>query len=41
VITTGQAAELSQMLDTFVRAVDAVEFERRLSAIEKRLVRRP
>ncbi len=40
-ITTGQAAELSQMLDTFVRAVDAVEFERRLSAIEKRLVRRP
>jgi len=40
-ITTGQAAELSQMLDTFVRAVDAVEFERRLSAIETRLVRRP
>jgi len=40
-ITTGQAAELSQMLDTFVRAVDAVEFERRLSAIEKRLVWRP
>ncbi len=40
-ITTGQAAELSQMLDTFVRAVDAVEFARRLSAIEKSLVRHP
>ena len=40
-ITTGQAAELSQMLDTFVRAVDAVEFERRLCAIEKRVVRHP
>jgi hypothetical protein len=33
-ITTGQAAELSQMLDTFVRAVDASEFERRLTLLE-------
>ena len=40
-ITTGQAAELAQMLDGFVRAVDAVEFERRLCAIEKRIVRHP
>jgi hypothetical protein len=39
-ITTGQAAELAQMLDTFVRAVDAVEFERRLTLLEKRHVRR-
>jgi hypothetical protein len=36
-ITTGQAAELSQMLDTFVRAVDAREFERRLTQLENRL----
>jgi hypothetical protein len=34
VITTGQAAELSQMLDTFVRAVDASEFDRRLTLLE-------
>ncbi len=33
-ITTGQAAELSQMLDTFVRAVDASEFDRRLTLLE-------
>jgi len=33
-ITTGQAAELAQVLDTFVRAVDAVEFERRLTLLE-------
>ena len=40
-ITTGEAAELAQMLDGFVRAVDAVEFERRLASLEKRLARRP
>jgi hypothetical protein len=40
-ITTGQAAELAQMLDTFVRAVDASEFERRLTQLENRLARRP
>jgi hypothetical protein len=33
-ITTGQAAELSKMMDTFVRAVDAVEFDRRLTLLE-------
>jgi len=33
-ITTGQAAELSQMIDTFVRAVDASDFERRLKLLE-------
>jgi hypothetical protein len=34
-ITTGQAAELAQMLDTFMRAVDASEFDRRLALLER------
>jgi hypothetical protein len=40
-ITTGQAAELAQMLDTFMRAVDASEFDRRLSLLERGRGARP
>ena len=40
-ITTGQAAELSQMVDTFVRAIDASDFERRLQMLESGRAPRP
>lgn len=34
VITTGEAFELAQVVDTFVRAIEAGEFERRLERLE-------
>jgi hypothetical protein len=33
-LTTGEAWELSQIIDTFIRAIDASEFETRLERLE-------
>ncbi len=35
VISPGEAAGLAQMVDTFVRAIDAADFERRLRLLEE------
>ncbi|HVC53966.1 MAG TPA: DUF5681 domain-containing protein [Stellaceae bacterium] len=40
-ITTAQAAELSQIVDTLVRAIAAGEFDRRLRQVEELLAPRP
>jgi hypothetical protein len=34
VLSTGEAWELSQVVDTFIRAIDAGEFEARLQRLE-------
>jgi len=33
-LTTGEAWEISQIIDTFIRAIDAADFERRLQRLE-------
>ena len=38
-LTTGEAWELSQVVDTFVRAIDATDFEHRLQRLETALAR--
>jgi hypothetical protein len=38
-ITPGEAWELSQTVDTFIRAIDAADFERRLQRLETALAR--
>ncbi len=40
-ITSGEAWELSQTVDTFIRAIDAADFERRLQKLEKAGAARP
>jgi hypothetical protein len=40
-ITSGEAYELSQVVDTFIRAIDASEVERRLKRVEAALAREP
>jgi hypothetical protein len=40
-ITAGEAYELSQVVDTFIRAIDASEFERRLQRLEAADAQRP
>ncbi|HEX3535472.1 MAG TPA: DUF5681 domain-containing protein [Stellaceae bacterium] len=40
-LTTGEAWELSQTVETFIRAIDAADFERRLQALEAGNARRP
>ena len=40
-ITPGEAYELSQVVDTFIRAIDAADFERRLQRIEAAGAPRP
>jgi hypothetical protein len=33
-ITPGEAAQLSQVVETYIRAIEATDFERRLRAVE-------
>ena len=40
-ITSSQAAELAQFVDTFVRAIDASDFEGRLQQLERYYASRP
>jgi hypothetical protein len=40
-ITAGEAWELSQTVDTFIRAIDAADFERRLQRLETADARLP
>ena len=40
-LTTGEAWELSQTVDTFIRAIDAADFEHRLQRLETALARQP
>lgn len=40
-ITSGEAWELSQTVDTFIRAIDAADFERRLQKLKKAGAARP
>ena len=40
-ITSGEAWELSQVVDTFIRAIDASDFERRLQKLEAAIERHP
>lgn len=40
-LTTGEALELSQVVDIFIRAIDAADFETRLQRLEAADARRP
>jgi hypothetical protein len=40
-LTSGEAWELSQTVNTFIRAIDAADFERRLQKLEAARARRP
>jgi hypothetical protein len=40
-LTPGEAAELSKIVDGYVRSLQAVEFEERLSKLEKAVAKNP
>jgi len=40
-LTTGEAFELSQVVQTFINAIEASDFERRLQLVESRDATRP